>query len=287
MIDGKPNAFLQSSREYLVVLQLLGTDTGSVQRVAAIEVASVSPVEKVVLGVDFEVDRFRQVIDQQFDIRAILGLLISRNLKTGSEYAPLSTIRWTLLCPIDVAVDRINGNADAVAHNVLRIGRKHPVANENSHVRTVEIRTHDTHALAITPIQQSRVEIGRCLLWRHGETMTDQGTAIRAVEPDALDRSVGLEKFAFMRTDGWSHVCPVQCLGPLVDNDSVHVVEQIPKQSASIATIGIHLDDFAAWPVLENIEFSGTHGAPLLCNVKSKPLRFVRSSWDDHCPVRP
>src|ERR1700693_1152906 len=134
------------------------------------EVASVSPVKKVVFGVEFEIDRLRQVIDQQFDIRAVFGLLIRRNFKPGSEDAPLTTIRWSLLRPADIAVNRINGNADAVTHDIVRIGRKHTVANENSHVRTVEIRAHDTHALAIAPIQESRVEIGGYLLWRHGET---------------------------------------------------------------------------------------------------------------------
>src|SRR5271170_789554 len=75
MIDGQPNAFLHSSREYLVVFQLLGTDAGTVERVAAVEVASVCPVEQVILGVEFKIDRLRQMIDEQFDIRAILGLL--------------------------------------------------------------------------------------------------------------------------------------------------------------------------------------------------------------------
>lgn len=30
VIYGKPNTFLQSSREYLVIFQLLGTDTGTI-----------------------------------------------------------------------------------------------------------------------------------------------------------------------------------------------------------------------------------------------------------------
>ena len=38
-----------------------------------------------------------------------------------------------------MAVDGINRNADAVTHNVLRIAWEHTVANENSHVRTVEL----------------------------------------------------------------------------------------------------------------------------------------------------
>ena len=57
-------------------------------------------------------------------------------------------------------------------------------------------------------------------------------------------------------TDLRSHVCPLRRLGPLVDNDSVYVVEQIPKQGAGIATIWIHFDDFAARSVLENVEFA-------------------------------
>ena len=43
VIDGEPDTFLQSSCEYLVAFELLGADTGAVQRVAAIEIASVSP----------------------------------------------------------------------------------------------------------------------------------------------------------------------------------------------------------------------------------------------------
>ena len=51
VVDGKPNTFLQSSRQYLVVFQLLGTDAARFQRVAAIEIASVRSVENVVFGV--------------------------------------------------------------------------------------------------------------------------------------------------------------------------------------------------------------------------------------------
>jgi hypothetical protein len=63
-----------------------------------------------------------------------------------------------------------------------------------------------------------------------------------------------------MRTYSRSHVRPVQCLGPFVDHDPIYVVEQVSKQGAAISTIGVHLDDFAAWSVLEDIELSGTHG---------------------------
>lgn len=96
VIDGKPDTFLQSSCEHLVVFELLGTDTAAVQRVTAIEIASVCPVEKVVLDVELEIDRLRQVIDQQFDIRAVLWLLTRRNFKSSSEDAPLATIRRPL-----------------------------------------------------------------------------------------------------------------------------------------------------------------------------------------------
>ena len=79
------------------------------------------------------------MIYQQFNIRAVLGLLTAWNFKPGSKDAPLANVRWPLLRPVDMAVDRINGNADAMTRNVLRIGKKHTVAHENGHVRTVQV----------------------------------------------------------------------------------------------------------------------------------------------------
>ena len=40
----------------------------------------------------------------------------------------------TALVGSQMAVDRINVNADAVTHHIVRIGGKHAVANENSHI---------------------------------------------------------------------------------------------------------------------------------------------------------
>jgi len=71
---------------------VLNTDTARFSELPHRD-ASVSPVEKVVLGVEFEIDRLRQMIDQQLDIRADLGLLTRRNFKPGSEDAPLATVR--------------------------------------------------------------------------------------------------------------------------------------------------------------------------------------------------
>ena len=81
MINGKTDPFLQSSCEHLVLFELLGTDTGAVQRVATIEIASVSPVQQIVLGVELQINWFRQVIDQQLNIRAVFGLLICPKFK--------------------------------------------------------------------------------------------------------------------------------------------------------------------------------------------------------------
>jgi len=48
----------------------------------------------------------------------------------------------------------------------------------------------------------------------------------------------------------------------------------ILKQGSAIASIGIHLNDFAAWSVLENVEFSGTHGVLSSLKVQSMPVQI-------------
>ena len=89
--------------------------------------------------------------------------------------------------------------------------------------------------------------------------MTDQAATIVAVKSNGIDRTVRLKELHFVWTDIRSHVCPVQRLRFRVDYDSVNVLEQVPEQSAAITAIGIHLHDFAAWPVLSNVELSLSH----------------------------
>ena len=53
--------------------QIVCTDTTAVKGIPTIQIPSISPVEKLVAGIEFEVDRFRQMINKKFYIVRFSG----------------------------------------------------------------------------------------------------------------------------------------------------------------------------------------------------------------------
>src|ERR1700727_55777 len=82
-------------------------DRGPVHGVAARRVTSIGPVQNAILEVELEVDRLGQMIEEDFDIRAVCRGLSFGNFDVGAEDAAEAGIVGTLLSPIDPSELRI------------------------------------------------------------------------------------------------------------------------------------------------------------------------------------
>jgi hypothetical protein len=118
--------------------------------------------------------------------------------------------------------------AHAVAHNIPRVGMKHAIANENAHIRTIQVGSHDTHTLAITPIQIACVKVGGHSHRRYSGPWPTNSRRLPPLRSMRSSEPSAWKKLTFSRTNRRPHVCPAQGLCLFVDDDAVDIAEQIP-----------------------------------------------------------
>src|ERR1700720_57068 len=173
-----------------VWLYRLVVDRGPVHCVAARRVAAVGPVENTVLVVEFDIDRFRQTVEEDLDVGPGRCSLARRNFDIGTKEATESGIVRAFLRPVDMSEFRVDRQPNAPSALIPTIGFAAAGFDERLRPRAVEIAAHDAHTFAVAPIELAALLIENDLLRSVGFSLWDDCLAVRAVDIGAFDRSV-------------------------------------------------------------------------------------------------
>jgi hypothetical protein len=130
----------------------------------------------------------------------------------------------------------IKGNAHAPISRVAAISIAASGLDEGFDIRTSDVGTHDSHSLAIRPIQLAVPFIEVELFRGEGASLRNYDGAIPSVEVRTLDRPV-----IQVRN---THVRPVEISGIDIDDDAVREMATVHKQPL-VRTICIHGRDLA------------------------------------------
>src|SRR5258706_13079969 len=210
----------------------------AIHRVAARRVPSVGPIQDAIFEIEFQINRLRQAIEEDFNIAAVGRVLTLRDFDVRAADLSYFSVVRTFLRPVDLPALRIDGDPDApflfvVARARIALARIYQSLN----LRTVEIRAHDTHPFAIRPIELAVLLIEMELLWREGAAAWNDRLAIVTVEVGALDGSViQLEN---------THVGPVDVTRFNVHHDAIGEMA-ISYDDFFVGTVGIHGEDVVA-----------------------------------------
>src|SRR6266403_4811475 len=192
----------------------IGVNRRAAYRVPARWISAVGPIQEPIFQIELEIDRFRQTIEQQFDVGAVRRGLAFRDVDLRTEDAALTRIIGTFLPPINLSAIWINGDSNAP---FCLIGAWPRVAlagvDQSFDVRPIQVRSHHAHAFAIAPIKFAALLLEMKLLWRECLAFANDGYAILAVEIDALDRTIVLARNA--------HIGPVNVSGFNIDDDAI------------------------------------------------------------------
>src|SRR2546423_3623068 len=90
----------------------VGVYRRAIDRVSARRISAIRPVNEPIFQIEFEIDRFRQTIEQKFDVGTVRRRLTVRNIDVRTEDAALAGIIGTLLRPIDLSTVRIDSDSD-------------------------------------------------------------------------------------------------------------------------------------------------------------------------------
>ena len=124
-----------------------------------------------------------------------------------------SRVVRAFLRPVDLSATGIDGDPDAPPRLVAAIGVASAGLDEGFHRRSVEVRAHDAHSLAIAPVQLAAPPVELELFGRERAPLGNDRLAIPPVEVGALDGAV--------IQIGDAHVGPVDVPVFDIDRDAI------------------------------------------------------------------
>src|SRR5713101_2266967 len=91
----------------------IGVNRCAAYRVPARWISAVGPIQEPILQIKLEIDRFRQTIEQQFDLGAVSRRLTLRDVDVRTEDAALARVVGSFLRPVNLSTIRIDRDSDA------------------------------------------------------------------------------------------------------------------------------------------------------------------------------
>src|SRR5260370_5062123 len=127
-----------------------------------------------------QIDRLRQVTEKELDIFAICRSLTLGDFQICAKDAALSGIIIAFLGPVELSAFNVESYAHAPIFRIRPVGFAMARLYERLDMRTIQVRTHDSHAFAIRPIKLAILLIELELL---GSNLAAPRTNIRAILP--------------------------------------------------------------------------------------------------------
>src|SRR6266481_1680017 len=151
-------------------------------------ITAVGPVNQPVLQIELEVNRLGQSFEKNFNVATISRSLAFRHFDVRAKDATYPCVIGTFLRPVKLSTIGIDGYSYAPFFEVrtwarIALACLHPGLN----LRTIQVRAHDAHPLAIAPIKLPVLPIECELLGRESSAFGNNGGAVLPIEIDALD----------------------------------------------------------------------------------------------------
>src|SRR5882672_562889 len=86
----------------------VGVYRRAIDRVSAWWISAIRPINEPILQIKLEIDRFRQTVEQQFDVGAVSRRLAFRDVDLCAEDATFAGVVGTFLCPVNLSTIRID-----------------------------------------------------------------------------------------------------------------------------------------------------------------------------------
>ena len=170
------------------------TNSRAVQRVALWRLTTIRPEKRVCRAVPFEVDRFRQTLEQNFDVGPVRRINAGSDTERGAENSSFVSLRFAFLSPVEKTALGIHGDADAMPAPVIAILPGQAGLNVHREVRPVSTGAHHTHALAIAPVDSIVFNIALDLLSGDDLSNGHNHGPLGAVEVSPLNKTVDLKE---------------------------------------------------------------------------------------------
>src|SRR5262249_47666954 len=139
-------------------------DRRAIHGVAARRIAAIGPVEDAIHQIELEVDGLRQSVEKQLDVGAVRWPLALRYVEVRAADATESSVVRAFLRPVDLPEFWVDGDPDAPSHLIAHVVVAAAGLDQRFDVRTVEVRAHHAHALAVAPIELAAVLVEMDLL---------------------------------------------------------------------------------------------------------------------------
>src|SRR5262249_8749096 len=131
----------------------LCVDRHTIYGIAARRIATVGPVENATRQIELEVDRLRQPIEQNLDVGAVGRALALRYVNVGAEDAAQAGVVGPFLRPVEFPKLRVERDPDAPPGLIAPVLVATAGLDQGFELRAVEVCAHNTHALAVAPIE--------------------------------------------------------------------------------------------------------------------------------------
>src|SRR5580698_3380648 len=143
-------------------------DRRATHGVAARRVAPIRPVEDAVNEIELQIDRFRQPFEQYLDIGPVRRCASAGHINARAKDAPVPGVIRTLLGPVHLAANRIDGDPDTPVRWIAAIALALARLDECLDLRAIEVGTHHAHALAVRPVELAALLLEMKLLRGEG-----------------------------------------------------------------------------------------------------------------------
>ena len=163
--------------------------------------------------VDFEVDRLGQVLEHHLDVAAVRCGFACGKVDPGPQDPAEPGVARTLLRPVEMPADVVDGDADAPSGLVAAVVVALPGLHQGLDVGPVEVAAHHPHALAVAPVQLAAGGVEMELLGGVRAAAGNDRGAVASVEVHTFDRAVVGRRH--------SHVGPVDVAGLDIDRDAI------------------------------------------------------------------
>src|ERR1700756_2120416 len=91
----------------------MAVDRRAAHGVSARRIAAIRPVEDAMLEIELQIDRFRQAFEQYLDIEPLRRCLTAGHVDARAKNATVTGVICTLLGPVHLPANRIDGDPDA------------------------------------------------------------------------------------------------------------------------------------------------------------------------------
>src|SRR5579863_2594979 len=233
-VQSQPDGFHQMGENDLGLwtISALRVHGRAIHRVATRRISAVCPVKGPIGKIEIQIDWLRQVFKEHLDVFAICRCLTLGDFEICAKDTSSAAFIRPLLGPIKLATLRVHRNAHAPLRLVLAGTRVPPAGiDKRFDVGTIQVPAHDSHPLAIAPVELPVLLIELQLLGSENAARRNNVCEVAPVKIRTLDGAV--------IGNGVAHVRPVDMSGRDINHNSVRKSPPLTNYGFQIGTVRV------------------------------------------------